>query len=40
MTENLFMDNKKDCEFLLSPYSKQLIANMHVKGILNWCAKN
>ena len=40
LTENLFMDNKKDCEFLLSPYGKQLIANMHVKGILNWCAKN
>ena len=40
LTENLFMDNKKDCEFLLSPYGKQLIANMHVNGILNWCAKN
>ena len=40
LTENLFMDNKEDCEFLLSDYGKQLLANVHIKGILNWCNKN
>lgn len=40
LTENLFMDNKEDVEFLLSDYGKQELANVHVKGILNWLAKN
>lgn len=40
LTENLFMDNKKECELLLSNTGKKLIADMHVKGILNWCDKN
>lgn len=40
LTENLFMDNKKECEILLSNTGKELIADMHVKGILNWCDKN
>lgn len=40
LTENLFMDNKNECEFLLSDKGKELIADMHVKGILNWCDKN
>lgn len=39
LTENLCMDNKSDIEFLLSDYGKQELANMHVKGILNWCAR-
>lgn len=40
LTENFFMDNKEDCEFLLSDYGKQACANAHVKGILNWCKYN
>ena len=40
LTENMFMDNKSDYEFLMSPYGKDLIANLHVKTVLNWCNKN
>lgn len=42
LTENLFMDNKKDVEFLLSEKGKDTIAELHVKGIqefikrMNW----
>lgn len=40
LTENMFMDNKGDYEFLMSPYGKDLIANVHVKTVLNWCNLN
>lgn len=39
LTENLFQDNKKDVEFLLSEEGKQIITNIHVKGIINYINK-
>ena len=33
LTENMFQDNKKDVEFLLSEKGKETIVNMHVAGI-------
>lgn len=36
LTENFFMDNKEDCEWLLSPKGKLAIADIHVKGILKY----
>lgn len=33
LTENLFMDNKNDCKYLLSLKGKAAIANIHVKAI-------
>lgn len=33
LTENLFMDTKKDCLFLLSEEGRQRIANLHIKAI-------
>lgn len=37
LTENLFMDNKKDVDFLLSDEGLNDIANLHVEGIFNYC---
>ena len=39
LTENLFMDNKKEYEFLLSPEGKEAIINLHVQGILDYISK-
>ena len=39
LTENLFMDNKEECEFLLSEEGKQAIVNLHVDGILKYMEK-
>lgn len=36
LTENFFMDNKEDCEWLLSSKGKLAIADIHVKGILKY----
>ena len=36
LTENLFQDNKKDVEFLLSEKGKETIVNLHVQGIINY----
>ena len=36
LTENLFQDNKKDVEFLLSEKGKETIVNLHVEGITNY----
>ena len=36
LTENLFQDNKKDVEFLLSEKGKETIVNLHVEGIINY----
>lgn len=33
LTENLFMDNKEDCHYLLSLVGKATIAKIHVEGI-------
>ena len=38
LTENLFMDNKSDCKYLLSLKGKAAIANIHVKGIRKYLA--
>lgn len=36
LTENLFQDNKKDVEFLLSDVGRQTIERIHIEGILNY----
>lgn len=36
LTENLFMDNKSDCKYLLSLKGKAAIANIHINGIINF----
>ena len=36
LTENLFMDNKKECEWLISEEGKKTITNIHVDGILKY----
>ena len=33
LTENLFMDNQKDCEYLLSDEGRQIIARLHFDAI-------
>lgn len=33
LTENMFMDNKSDCEWLLSDNGRNYIIDIHVKGI-------
>ena len=33
LTENLFMDNHADCDFLLSPEGQQSLIDLHVDGI-------
>lgn len=39
LTENLFMDNKEECAYLLSEEGKQAIVNLHVDGILKYIEK-
>ena len=36
LTESLFQDNKKDCEFLLSEGGRKAIVDIHIKGIVNY----
>ena len=36
LTENFFMDCKKDCEWLLTENGRQTIADIHIHGILNY----
>lgn len=36
LTENLFQDNKEDVEYLLSPEGKQVIAQIHINGIIKY----
>jgi N-acetylmuramoyl-L-alanine amidase len=33
LTENLFQDNKKDCEFLMSEKGRQAITQIHINAI-------
>ena len=35
LTENLFMDNKEDCHFLLSEEGKKTIVKLHIEAITN-----
>lgn len=39
LTENLFQDNKKEVEYLLSDEGKAEICDLHVKGIQNYIKK-
>ncbi len=39
LTENLFQDNKRDVEFLLSDEGRHAIARLHVEGILGYVKK-
>lgn len=36
LTENFFMDNKEECEFLLSEEGKEKITELHVAAILKY----
>lgn len=36
LTENLFQDNKKDVDYLLSDVGKDTIVKLHVEGIVNY----
>ena len=36
LTENLFMDNKEDCRFLLSSKGRQVIINLHIEGLIEY----
>lgn len=39
LTENLFQDNKEDCEFLKTKKAKELIADLHVDTIVDYINK-
>lgn len=39
LTENLFMDNKSDYDYLMSEQGKEIIADLHVDGILAYIEK-
>lgn len=36
LTENFFMDNKSDCEFMMSEQGRDRIAHAHMVGLLNY----
>lgn len=36
LTENFFMDNREDCDFLLSDEGKRRCASVHVEGIISY----
>jgi N-acetylmuramoyl-L-alanine amidase len=38
LTENLFMDNHADCDFLLSKEGQQSLVDLHVDGICTYLA--
>jgi N-acetylmuramoyl-L-alanine amidase len=40
LTENLFQDNKKEVEYLLSQEGKENICGLHVQGILRYIENN
>lgn len=39
LTENLFMNTKKDCDMLLSDFGRDMIAEMHVEAIKEYARK-
>lgn len=36
LTENLFMDNRRECDYLLSEQGKETLAQLHVNAIVNY----
>lgn len=40
LTENFFMTNKEEVDWLLTEEGKQAIVDCHIRGILNYMAKN
>lgn len=40
LTENLFMDNRADLDYLLSEDGKQAIVNVHIEGIIKYIEKH
>jgi len=40
LSENLFFDNEKDCRFMLSNSGRELIAKLHINGIINYLKEN
>lgn len=36
LTENFFMDNQKDCKYIMSELGRQEISNMHVNSIVKY----
>ena len=40
LTENLFMDNHEDLDFLLSPEGRESIIRTHIDGITSWMQKS
>lgn len=39
LTENLFMDNQQECQYLLSEQGKETLANLHVNAIKQYIAE-
>lgn len=39
LTENMFMDNREDVEWMLSPCGRDAIARIHVEGLKKYVAK-
>lgn len=37
LTENLYMDNRNDCAYLLSDNGKKAVVDMHVEAIRRYC---
>jgi N-acetylmuramoyl-L-alanine amidase len=40
LTENLFMDNHEDCDFLLSKEGQQSLVDLHVDGITSYLSSH
>jgi len=36
LTENLFFNNEKDCRFMMSEMGRNVIARLHIEGIVNY----
>lgn len=36
LTENLFMDNEQECQYLMSEQGKQVLTQLHVDAIINY----
>lgn len=39
LTENLFMDNKQECDYLLTEQGKEALAQVHFAAIMNYIAE-
>lgn len=40
LTENFFMDNKSDVEFMLSDVGRHQIVRTHVEALIEWAKRN